>query len=296
MTLHADHDTSETNTIVGIERSGSPAGKPPPLEQAEVDAIVANSVSTIAPLWPLKSFVAVNPFLGISSVPYADADNTVDRIWGARLVMPRTFYAEAIRERYIRRHHVAAALDEFDDSVIADYTADSIRILAFTEEEKSYPTPTIADILGRHSGWDWPAFVIDRVSFWSASYFDAGQATLRSPWRDEAPYTAWKAEAELDRTQEILRIKGFRAIVRGLPDSPDELLYLAATRLKLSGRAFETYLRRLLATIAGWAGHARYRGWQKELAGGSDDRVKALLAVRVAWELALLEAFDGARR
>jgi len=294
VTLHADKDHSSSNTIVGIARPGSAAGSPPPApSRADVADAVTAAVSTIAPLWPLKTFVAVNPFLGISSVPYADADNTVDRIWGARLVMPRPFYARAIRDRYVRPRHVEEALTEFDHGVISSYTADSIRILAFTEEPESQPTPTLADVLAEASGYDWPGFVIDRVSFWSASYYDEGQASLRSPWRNEPPFQAWRSEAELDRTQELIGINSFRAVVRALPDDPDELLYYAAERLRLSRDVFEIYLRRMLATIAGWAGHARYRGWQKELAGGSDDRVKALLAVRVAWDLALLEAFNG---
>jgi uncharacterized protein YbcC (UPF0753/DUF2309 family) len=292
VSLQTDSDKKTPNKIVDIDRSGA-ARTLPQMSRNAVIAASNSAVRTIAPLWPLESFVAVNPFLGIANLPYADADNTVDRIWGARLVMPRTFYAEAIRSGQIQRRHIEEALAEVPGDISGDHSVSTIHLLAFTEEPESHPTPTIAEILSRQTGEDWHGFIIDRISFWAASYFDEGQASWRSPWRGETPYAAWRGEAELDRTPEIMGIPDFRGIVRTLPADADELLYRVATDLDLRGDAFDIYLRRLLATVAGWAGHARYRGWQQELAGGSDDRIKGLLAVRAAWDLALYDAFSS---
>ena len=290
MTLQTDTNPGATGKTIDIDPKGGRA--PRRMSHDEVSAAVKSAVHTIAPLWPLESFVAVNPFLGIANLPYADADNTVDRIWGARLVMPRSFYAAAINNEQINHAHIEAALAELPGGIADEHDAASIVRLAFSDEPRSQPMPTIAEIISRETGDDWHAFVIDRVSFWAASYFDEGQAGWRSPWRGETPYGAWRGEAELDRTAEIMGVPDFRAIVRTLPADADALLFEVAERLGLHGDAFDIYLRRLLATIAGWAGHARYRGWQQELAGGSDDRVKGLLAVRAAWDLALAEAFE----
>jgi uncharacterized protein len=62
----------------------------------QIDAAVDRATRKIAPLWPLKHFVAVNPFLGLSELPFADAARTMARVAGARMTMPRRFYAEAI--------------------------------------------------------------------------------------------------------------------------------------------------------------------------------------------------------
>ena len=75
MTQHSDRDTQAPQKIVGIDRSATTRQLPPVSRTAAISAANA-AVRTIAPLWPLESFVAVNPFLGISSLPFADADNT----------------------------------------------------------------------------------------------------------------------------------------------------------------------------------------------------------------------------
>ncbi len=292
--MQTDSDPSKQDNIVDIDRLGAASAKAlPPMSRTEVIAAANTAARTIAPLWPLETFVAVNPFLGISSLPYADAENAVDRIWGARLVMPRSFYADAIREQQIALDDIAEALSELPDEIAGDYLPDSVRTLAFTDEPETFPTPTVADLIAQESDEDWQDYVVDRVSFWAASHFDDGQAGWRSPWRHQKPYAAWRSEAEIDQSPEIMGIPEFRSIVRTLPNDADELLHRAATELGLQPEAFSTYTRRLLATIAGWAGHARFRGWHHELAGRSDATVKEMLAIRAAWDLALLEAFSS---
>lgn len=292
--LHKKPEPSKHGAVIDLtDRDGNAVARAPRMSEAAVVAAANRAARTIAPLWPLESFVAVNPFVGIASLPYADADNTVQRTWGARLVMPRTFYADALRSEQITRAHINRALDELPDEITGRHDIESISAAALEAEPAADAVATIADLISADSGDDWQAFVIDRISAWAAGYFDEGQASWRSPWRGESPFAAWRGEAELDRTPEILGLKGFRGIVRTLPRDADALLVRAAHELGLHGELLDGYLQRLLATIAGWAGHARYRGWRAELAGRSDARVKELLAIRAAWDLALLDAFGN---
>jgi len=53
----------------------------------------------IAPLWPLRYFVAVNPYLGLLEQPFESAAHMLGRRAGARMTAPRAFYAQAIRGR-----------------------------------------------------------------------------------------------------------------------------------------------------------------------------------------------------
>ena len=71
---------------------------------------VAQATRTIAPLWPLKHFVAVNPFLGLAGQTFAQAAQTLGRVSGARLTMPRSFYADAIASGRLTDAQLAAAL------------------------------------------------------------------------------------------------------------------------------------------------------------------------------------------
>ena len=292
MTPHDKTGMNHGRTVVGFAGSDDAGPDPvPQMRPGEVLAAANRAARRIAPLWPLESFVAVNPFVGISNLRFADADNTVQRTWGARLVMPRTFYEEALNTGRVTRAHINRALDELPDEITAHHDVASVVAASQAPEPAGGAMATVAELLGEATGDDWHAFVIDRISTWAAGYFDEGQAGWRSPWRGESPYAAWRGEAELDRTPEILGVPGFCGIVRTLPQDADTLLLQVAHELRLHGEVFETYLGRLLATVAGWAGHARFRGWRKELAGEADARVREVLAIRAAWDLALVEAF-----
>ena len=85
-------------------------------------------------------------------------------------------------------------------------------------------------------------------------------------------------------------LKGFRKIIASLPATADGLFAAAPVRLGLSETGLDLYFHRLLMTVGGWASYARYQVWESELHGDSDDTLQQLLAVRLAWDVALLEA------
>ncbi len=249
----------------------------------------------VAPLWPLTRFVAVNPFLGLSDRPFAQAADALRRVAGARLTMPRRFYAQAIAEGRITDADLAAALAEAPAAT--DVPADAAALKAAATADDSPPAKvldSVADVITAIDGRDWADFVTQRISTWAGRHFDAGQVVWRSPWRHLPPYRAWRAEAALDHTPEVMGLPGFRARVAALPEDPEALLDVAAARLGIAPEALEVYFHRLLMTVQGWAGHARFQVWERELAGGTDETLKELLAIRVAWDLALFEAFADA--
>ena len=55
----------------------------------------------------------------------------------------------------------------------------------------------------------------------------------------------------------------------------------------------ETYFHQMLMTLGGWAQYARYTLWQAELAGGADETITDLLAIRLIWEEALFLRYDA---
>ena len=61
---------------------------------AEIDRCIDAACSRIAPLWPLKHFVAVNPFFGMMDHSFQDASDTLARVIGTSLYMPRSYYLE----------------------------------------------------------------------------------------------------------------------------------------------------------------------------------------------------------
>ena len=276
-------------------RHGAVDAKVVPLSAAAVKSAIERTTHAVAPVWPLETFVAVNPFMGLADRKVAEAAHIVARTAGARMTMSRRFYAEALTSGRISATHVSASLAEARARGETGLPADAASLVKMMRdgEEPSLPAlvPTVADVVSLVTGRDWNRILVERVGAWAATYFDEGQASWRSPWRNRRPYEAFRAEASLDRTPEIFGARGFRAIVQRLPSDANSAALHALTRLGVSEAALDLYLKRLLASIGGWAAYARHKVWQSELAGTPDTTLLEVLAVRLAWEVALLEAF-----
>ncbi len=278
----------------GHPEGGSTDGRARPSPDA-ITRAVDRVTHAVAPVWPLRGFVAVNPFLGLADRTLAEAAETVARTAGARITMPRSFYAEAIASGRIGTADITAALAEARSRGRSGLPPDAARLIALTREqgEVAAPTlvPTVADIATAITGRDWNQILVERVGAWAATYFDEGQASWRSPWRELSAYAAFRAEAALDATPELLGAHGFRASLAKLPADAPSAVQAAIERLGIPEASVELYLQRLLASVGGWAAYARYRLWDNELYGRADSALAELLAVRLAWEVALLDAF-----
>lgn len=296
-------------TIVAPEQLVSRSAR---TSNAVVDASRAEHVAQavqatsrlVAPVWPLASFVAVNPFLGFADRAFDETAQRMPRIAGARLTMPRRFYAAAIDEGRIGDAHLAQALDDARRAALEssdarwDALPRDVASLRRAAREPEAPLgdalPTLADALGACTGTDWARIAVDRIASWAGSYWDAGQATWTSPWKSLTPFAAWRADASHDRTTEIYGVPGFRAAVRRLPDDWREAAVVAVDRLGVDDAMLAPYLARLAMSVRGWLAHARYHEWQRELRGGTSDAPAELLVVRLAWDAALLDAIERA--
>ncbi len=288
------HEFTPSATSAAVPLSDSAA------TAARTRNTVAQATRTIAPVWPLRHFVAVNPFLGLSEQTFMQAAQTLDRVAGARLTMPRSFYADAITSGRISTAHLERALREARAAMPASLStmlpasADALRKIASQHTAAASPASavkTVTDVATAVTGIEWSRFTTERISSWAATRFDEGQASWRSPWRDLPPFEAWRAEALLDRTPEVMGIPRFRAIVDTLPATASALIPAALARLGVPEAALSDYLQRLLLQVGGWAAYARYQVWNSELYGQDDDTLLQLLAVQLAHEVIVLEAF-----
>jgi uncharacterized protein YbcC (UPF0753/DUF2309 family) len=247
----------------------------------------------IAPVWPLKTFVAVNPWHGLHDHAFADAAAVMDRAAGARATMPRRFYLDALDTGRMTQSDIAAALG--DAPRVAGPPRDPAALVAAARANPdgapTNPLPTVADVASAVTGKDWAGVVTERLSAWAADQFDDGQAPWGMAGRSEGPYASWRQVARFDRTPEVLGLKGARRIITDrLPDTAGAALAEAVGILGLERDALVPYFHRLLMTVGGWAAYARYKVWDNGLYGRADDTLTELLAVRLAWEVVLHEA------
>ena len=230
------------------------------LSQARVARAITAACGRIAPVWPLRTFVAVNPFLGFTNMPFEEACSALQRI---------------------------AQVDMLP-------TADDGAIYPEADGSGAATVATVAEILDRLADGDRQAsrtaFMIDEISRWCAAFFDEGQAVWRAPSRRLGLYAGWKAAMAHDRNAEAMGIRGFRAVVAEAPDDPQAAIAMVVERLGIPIRAVEDYLFRALFDVRGWAAYARQKVWTAALHGGEDSALVELLAVRVVWGYALFRA------
>ncbi len=249
-----------------------------------------SAASRIAPIWPLKTFVAVNPFVGLTKHGFFESAELMARAAGARMTMPRSFYLEALAKGELRLPDVAEALAATPQA--RGNFVDPQQLLRAAQQEQQQPiamTPTIADLAAQHSGVDWPAFVTERIALFAADHFDQGQATWNMVSYQIGLYAQWREVALIDRAPEVAGLRGFRSAVAALPETAELLLLSASKQLGVPAAALDGYYHRLLMSIGGFAGHARYRQWQQQLHGRNDTALVELLAVRLAWDAVLAQ-------
>ena len=264
-------------------------------EDTVADAI-RRACQTIAPVWPLESFVAVNPYLGLTDQPFDEAAHRLAQTGGARATLSPSFYLDAIDAGRIAEADLAAALDAReappDDTVAA--LLEQVRHAGDDRSAFDASVPTVADVACAQTGADWDRLATDRVSAWAAAYFDGGQALWRSADPAQPPFAAWKAEASADRTPEVMGLTGFREVVAALPTDPLAAAHDALARLDVPDAGLDLYLHRVLMRAGGWAAHAARIAWDARLYDDrDDDTLRQFLAVLLSWEAALLETLPS---
>ena len=317
------------------QRATSPVEEAP--MQQDVAAQITEACTRIAPLWPLKDFVAVNPFVGLSATTFVDACALMRRVTHGELAMPSAYYQERLDQGLLLDADLQSALDQAQQSLPVEYalvverwTVQTLRAalkdrLRNPDEEIAAETVfTVADLLDRqapllrrkehpyHRSQDaslqgtsisgdspakslfgWQAFIVDEISKWCSAYYDEGQASWRMPGRDEPLFTAWKQVALRDANPEMSGLPGFRAFVSGLPDKADAVIEAALRELRVAPAHTTDFLHRELMSIAGWSGYVQYRVRANGMNDIGDDSLRQLLAIRLAYDVALYRQHDA---
>jgi uncharacterized protein YbcC (UPF0753/DUF2309 family) len=252
----------------------------------------ARAARSIPPLWPLAATVAVNPFLGQAGESLATAAARLARVAGISVTLPRAWFAARIAAGDIGDDDLAAALAASPAYPPPGSLAD-LKAAASAHRPPPSALPTVADLAAAASGIDWPGLVAERIGLWAGGYFDDGQALWAAP-RGNGAYAAWRSFASHDLAPEIAGLRGFGTFVARRPTAADLAIAETVQQLGLPEAGLDVYFHRLLMGLGGWAQLARTRLWEAELAGGSDDTLTDLLAVRLAFEAALLAQYAPA--
>ena len=97
----------------------------------------------IAPTWPLDRSIAVNPFWSLTDKPLPHVAGELASLSGARLLMPRRWYADEWRERRLRPEHVREAIAES----ARDLTEEELTALFWIDEKPPPRRPLVVDVM-----------------------------------------------------------------------------------------------------------------------------------------------------
>lgn len=289
--------SAELEAIERIEskapvREGLRIANPRPLKAAERSALledIERASTRIAPLWPLQHFVAVNPYLGFLDHPFHEGLARVEQLLGARGAMSLADYQQALAAKQFESADLDTARKELARRARAISShaehggfeaAGSIREASATE------SGSVAQIVDHLLGTTFESAISDHLASWCAGRFDTGQAAWPAPDASVPAFAAWKRHAWRDRDfgRWLPELGGF---VATLPDDPVEAIETVLAKLDRDPAGRADHLTRLLASVYGWASHARYRQWSARLREQDDDTIVHLLAARAAYDGAL---------
>jgi len=264
----------------------------------ELLADVSRAAEIIAPLWPLTSFVAVNPLLGLQHLPFDDATAVARRWLRARTHLTLASFRQAHAGGATTDADLRRAIVEVDSKLasqltfeIGGRTVDAVEIvrldLLVGPDDK--PRETAGDRVGRADVATVRA-VSQLVAAWCAVFVDEAHVPWPMPRREDGFFRAWRELAPHDRR--LRRLAGPTGMqwLAHLPDRPVEALAASLDALGVDGDPVDA-LRQHLGRLPGWAGYAR---WQDEWASPDHHRPPLRLLDLLAAQLAATAAASHA--
>jgi uncharacterized protein YbcC (UPF0753/DUF2309 family) len=248
---------------------------------------VDQALERIPPLWPLEHFVAVNPFMGLTSLPFAEACSLLRRNMGQAPLQSLADYRRAWDQQLITSQDLGTVTNEpWSKEKLLDFlrrpnpATNAPSVLSFADLlDESFPNA------------HWTDFIAEEMSKWCAVHFDRNQTIWNSPWRKEGLFAAWLSAARHDRKPEVFGMPGFRDYVKALPQDPQRVIDFCLGVLAPQGVEIADFLHRQLVIVLGWAGHVRYLDREDEMRGQKAQRLRELLAIRLVYDAVLHRAF-----
>lgn len=275
-----------------------------------IEQVLAEVESLVPPLWPLRDYVAVNPFLGWTDQTFLEVRSRVRAVRDCEMLPPWSYFQAVLARNEILPEDVALALrrcaSEYPDwqpesftlaekdSALADLESivgqlgepiNPARIADQASSGRRYFT--VSEAVDRRQASRWASHFINDVTRHCAAHFDQGQAAWTNPWKDETLYEAWRDAATRSRRLDLLGVRGFRTLVNQLPKSPVAAIAVLLEHLGIPDRHWQPFLMCELFSVYGWACYVKYRVREAEAEGRRDDDLIGLLAMRLTYDVAL---------
>ena len=210
------------------------------MEISKLKSTLAKSCKRVAPAWPLKNVVAVNPYLGFANTSFSETARILKRRGNINMTMPLKYYKQQITEGKIIEEDLKKA---YQNKGMNPMPLSKVleRIAQGNIDEAEVNEMTISGIASRINGKDWNRHIIENITTWATSYFDDYIATWSKKEKPTNLYNSWKEDAERDLSNEIMGLKGFRAYIKSLPQNHVDTIGKTVAQLKINEEELEEY-------------------------------------------------------
>lgn len=260
-----------------------------PLSEAVITRACQQACDSIAPAWPLDQSIAVNPHWHRIQMPVRTVAARMAVLGNLQVFPQRTYFLQAWQAGRVTANDLTQAMTQLNQNRLTIQDC-----VAHLSDPFNLPSlPLLIDVLDddahRFQRLTWRDAITHQVSQACAAYFDHDQSDWQ-PQREGGLYHFWR--------EMIVHDHGI-AVLMGLPNIHQYLDYLPLTRqqaerwvveaLGLSEQVLADYFEAVLLTVNGWASWCAYLGWQAKLQGQSDESLRDLLAIRLAWGVILMQ-------
>ncbi len=254
---------------------------------------VQRACDWIPPLWDLGSYIAVNPFLGFSALPIDQALGHVRDGLAAEVLPGLDHYRAQWKAGGFGKVELARAANRHGwplPPLIAILEGENT-----PETEVSHGLMTFAEAHDHKHQTAWEDAVVRQISRWCGVHVSGGGTYWKLPCDGRGLFASWRDAAAVDRSLEIMGLRGWRAWVSALPQEHREAIPTILKRLGVPPAKRALYLYRILGSVYGWASYFRQSGWAESPSDPS--ALIELLAVRLCADNAVAElARTGAGR
>ncbi|KLU04815.1 hypothetical protein RISK_003083 [Rhodopirellula islandica] len=315
-TIHHSSKSTSTSNHKSNDPSLSvfvPAAYEDPHVYRQLEELLDQVCEAVSPVWPLKDWVAVNPYAGFTERSFFESRDHLQVFSQCELLPTMEHFASQFRSGALQRPHIEAAVNEtatavqnhgadqalsvVDEVLEALTKASSAAASKDCSSAKAKPLPPIATIASRltaHGPVDWTEMVHQEIGKHCSAHYDEGQSKWGNPWQNLPLYQAWRNTARCDRGIEILGLPGFRKFVNDLPHTAEATIVHLLQRMNLPRSLWETFLLAHVFSMPGWSGWTKYQGLQTDPLGSGKfqhDDFRGFLAMSLAYDVAISEAF-----
>ncbi|MER0469323.1 YbcC family protein [Bacillus cabrialesii subsp. cabrialesii] len=281
------------------------------VQERDLNVFIQSASRVIAPLWPISTFAARNPWMGLENQSF---DQVADWLKNTRDVdiypsasMIRSAknkgeidedFVEMGLQRWLDSHsfniprdvaerfcHAGLKLDPLPSALLSSHKLEKlVNECSGLDHIESFYTQPISSYIENQDGERLVDILDQHVIKWSKLYLDDSQAGWTMPNREEGFYRAWQHLIQYDPALS----KQQRKRLKGWPQEAHMALQEALFALEIPESEIQTYLEGHLLSLPGWAGMML---WRSQQSSHEHALLTEYLAVRISMEWALIKPY-----